>query len=262
MKLVLKDPVKMDLFVQLFKQLPQVCDSMNIQFSPDHMYIQSMDSHHVCMVEIRLEDSWFDEYEVDEEDTNTISVNTTILQLILKCKSSEQHMTFTYEDDPDKMFISFNEGKKEDYDKDFEMPLISLEQDVLHIPSDSEWQSEFEIKSSVFQTLMNEMNQFSDTTQLLCSEDEFTISGHGENGRYKINFNIDDLESYSIDEDTVVSTSYSVPYFAMISSFSKLSSMLHVEASNELPIKMTYNLGDEDNYVKFFLAPKIVDEDD
>jgi len=264
MKLVLKDTHKADLFTHLFKNLQNVCESLSVQFHDDHMYIQSMDSHHICLVEVRLDDTWFDTYEVDENDTNTISMRTDIMQMILKCKAHSQQLTLSYEGDPDKLFIIFDDGDKDTYDKEFEMPLMTLDQDMLSVPSDSEWETEFELNSNSFQTLMSEMEQFSDTLDITCSEDTFNLAGNGANGLYKISFNIDDLESYSIDEDTTIHASYSVRYCAMISTFSKLSSVLHIEASTQLPIKMTYNLGagedDETNYLKFYLAPKMNDD--
>ena len=262
MKLVLKDTHKTELFVHLCKNLHQICDSMTLQFNDDHLYIQSMDSNHICMIEVRLDDVWFDDYEKDESDASTIGINTNILQMILKCKHSSQHLTMTYEDDPDTLHIAFQEGGKDEFDKEFEMPLMDLDQDVLSIPSDAQWETEFDFKSTVFQHLMSEMEMFNDTISLRCTEEDFQLSASGENGKYKVKFNIDDLESYAIDEDTEVSTSYSVKYFTMISSFSKLSKMLNVEASNNMPIKLTYNLGadgDEDNYMKFYLAPKMED---
>ena len=221
-----------------------------------------MDSNHICMIEVRLDDSWFDEYSVDSSDSPIISLNTNVLQLILKCKHPNQQITMSYDGEPESLYIMFHDGTADEYTKEFEMPLIDLEVDTLHIPSDTQWESEFDMKSTVFQHLMSEMEMFNDTIALNCSEEEFEISAHGDHGKYKVKFNIDDLESYAIDEDTTVKTSYSVKYFTMVSSFSKLSKMLNVEASNNMPIKLTYNLGedgDEDNYMKFYLAPKMDD---
>ena len=263
MKLVLKDTVKAELFTHLFKNLPNVCESLSVQFHDDHMYIQSMDSHHICLVEVKLDDTWFDEYEVNDSDSTTISMRTDIMQMILRCKSPSQQLTFGYDGDPDKLYIVFDNGDKDTYDKDFEMPLMVLDQDMLSVPSNSEWETEFELNSQSFHTLMSEMEQFSDTLDITCSEETFKLAGSGSNGLYKISFNIEDLESYSIDEDTTIKASYSVRYCSMISSFSKLSSVLHFEASSKLPIKMTYKLSDdeESNYLKFYLAPKMNEDD-
>ena len=266
MKLVIKDAHKTELFTHLFRNLPQICNSLNIQFEDEYMYIQSMDSHHVCLFELRLTAEWFDTYEMDSDDQRTISINTEIMQLILKCKSSSQEITFEYEGDPDKLMIRFDNGSPETYDKDFEMPLMTIEQDMLSVPKDSEWETEFEIKSGSFNTLMSEMEQFSDTLDLRCTEESFKLSANGANGVYNISFNIDDLECYSIDEDTTIETSYSVKYCSIISSFAKLSPILNIEASSSLPIKMTYDLGgnqedDIQNYIKFYLAPKMKDDE-
>lgn len=266
MKLILKNAKKTDLFVHLCKNLHQICDTMNFQFNEDYLYVQSMDSNHICMIELRLDSEWFDEYEVDDGDNQIISVNTNVLQLILKCKSTDQSMKFEYEGDPDTLQISYYGGATDDFDKEFDMPLLSLEQDMLNVPSDSQWETEFDMKSTSFQTLMHEMNLFADTVQLYCSEEEFKLSAHGDHGKYKVKCNIDDLESYSIDEDTVVNAGFSLQYFTLISSFAKLSKMLNVEASNNLPIKLSYYLGEDEesnetNFLKFYLAPKMSDDD-
>lgn len=265
MKLVVKESVKTDKFITLFKNLQQVCDTVTIQFTEDKMYIQSMDSHHVCMVEIQLSNEWFDTYEIDSDDINTISTNTSIFQCILKCKDQSQQITMQYSGDPDTLDISFTEGETGTFDKYFEMPLITIEHDVLHVPSESEWEAEIEIKSSIFQTLTSEMNLFSDEIIVECREDDCSMKTSGINGSYNINCNVENLESYSIDEDTTIQAKYSLAYFGIVGCFSKLNELLHLELSNQLPVKMTYNLGDdandEDNYVRFYLAPKIVDDE-
>ena len=90
--------------------------------------------------------------------------------------------------------------------KNFELPLINLETDIISVPQETEWDADFEIKSSVFQKLSHELVTFSDEVYLYCSEDTFSLSSEGDGGKYKININIDDLTCYSIDEECVINS--------------------------------------------------------
>ena len=120
---------------------------------------------------------------------------------------------------------------------------------------------------------------------LYFSEDYFSLSSEGLGGKYKVNLNIDDLTSFSIDEESIIDAQFNLRYFNIIASFSKLCRNLKIDASDTLPLKITYYLGtkptliepnedgtepveegDEEeisheiNYIRFYLAAKIKEE--
>ena len=74
----------------------------------------------------------------------------------------------------------------------------------------------------------------------------------------KVKLPADDLDEYSISEDSQLEHTYSLKYVNQMSEFSKVSSDVQINISKEYPMKISYPL-DETNssFVRFFLAPTI-----
>jgi proliferating cell nuclear antigen PCNA len=258
MKFVLREPTKINIFTNIFQGLYNVNQDVNFQFNKHNLYIQTMDSAQICLFELRLEDTWFDEYNVDDTDDNIVGVNTMILHKILKCKDEDHIITFTYNDSPDSLQIHFEEGK---IDKTFNIPTMELDIDVLQIPDQSVWQADFELNSIMFQNLTSEFMLFGEDVKFHCSEEMLSMTSEGDMGKYVININVDDLNEFTIEEETTLNTKYSLKYFNIATGFVKISKQVSIHVSDELPLKINYSLGNSNkNYVRFFLAPKVIDE--
>jgi hypothetical protein len=74
----------------------------------------------------------------------------------------------------------------------------------------------------------------------------------------------EDLNSYAIPEETVLTQTYSLRYIQLMASFNKLAPEMVLGFSAEMPMVMKYMLGDnndEDSFVRIHLAPKIPDDE-
>ena len=69
MRLILETREKAQIFAEIFKNLKNVVDEINMTFTPDNIYMQGMDNTHALLFEMILEKDWFDSYEASEEDT-------------------------------------------------------------------------------------------------------------------------------------------------------------------------------------------------
>ena len=63
------------------------------------------------------------------------------------------------------------------------------------------------------------------------------------------------LTSYTITIEV-----YALKYFLWIMEYSVISDSVSIHVSNKIPMKVVYSLGEE-NYIKFWLAPKFDDYD-
>lgn len=76
MHLQIKNPVRADMFSTLFQNLKLFSDNVNISFTEDQMDIQCIDSGQVAIVEVHIENSWFDKYELSSDGSSvTIGAN-------------------------------------------------------------------------------------------------------------------------------------------------------------------------------------------
>ena len=66
MKLCINEPKKSEQFGTIFQNLTQIANEIAMRFSEDKVYVQGMDSSHVCMFELVLKKEWFSVYELSE----------------------------------------------------------------------------------------------------------------------------------------------------------------------------------------------------
>ena len=73
-----------------------------------------------------------------------------------------------------------------------------------------------------------------------------------------VNIPIDDLNEFTISEGETLQLSYSLNYIHKMCLTTKLSKDIDISLSNNFPIRLKYDIGDE-SYVLFYVAPKTND---
>jgi proliferating cell nuclear antigen len=263
MKLVLNDSDKLDKFVFLFKCLKNISVDMNIYVSIDGMFIQTMDSTHTLLGNLKISKEWFDTFEIADDAKHVLGINVKMLCSILACAISKGSMEMEYnaENDADTLSITFATSDSSAIidQKYFKLPLMDLDQDVMEIP-DSEYEADISLKSTMLHELTNEIANFSSDIVLFANEEKVELktgkSADSSECKYAINIDIEKLEEFSIDEDCNIDMAYNAKFINMLSSFYKLSDDVLLNISSQLPLCFVYNLGDESE-LKLYIAPKV-----
>jgi proliferating cell nuclear antigen len=170
-------------------------------------------------------------------------------------------------EEPDNLQIKFetdgikSKSKKgtvgSDLKKSFKLPLIEYEYDEMNIPS-PEYEAEFSYSSKQISDVFSQLGDFGDDIIVKCSENEINLMSKGVNGEMMVNIPIDELTSFSIIEGEEIILTYSLVYINKMCITNKLSDDIDLSLSNECPLKINYNLG-EDSSLVFFIAPKMND---
>lgn len=263
MKLCISDKLKKDIFVTIFQCLKNFTNVINIIFKPDHIYLQGMDKSHVCLYDIKVCSSWFSQYAFDEAvDVSAISINTATIHSVLSITQEHQTLVMHYSGDPDKLKIDFvNDLQlKGEFSRFFELPLVELDMQLLEIPS-VDYDAEFSVNAKKMQEITSQLSLFGETMNIYCSEEVINISATGDSGKMMINIPIDDLNEFSISEGQEFKLNYSLNYVHKMCVTTKLSQEISFGISGEFPMKISYNIG-EGSSVVFYLAPKVLDNDD
>lgn len=260
MNIQITNSAKAEVFSSIFQHMKLFTESINIMFEPGRMFIQAMDSARVSIVEMYLPADWFDKYENTKGGTITLGINTTIMFKVLSTRDKIQSILLTYDmDQSDKLGIEFTSESKSVFNKNFEIPLMDLDEEMMEIPP-MEYQAEFSLPSSNFASIVSQMKLFGDTLQFECSEDKIQMSALSvDMGKMNVNIPIDDLNAFSINEDEELDLSFSITHLSSICAYSKIAKDIDICITNNYPIRLTYLLNDNGAKFVFYLAPKIND---
>ena len=263
MNLEIHDIAKADTFVSCFQYMKLFTETVNILFQPEQFFIQCVDSAAVVIFEIVLPNTWFDVYTLKDDETVIVGLNTQLFFKVLNSRGKTQRieMNTRLYDHLCVDFISDGiEGKERIFDKHFEIPIIDIESEMLHIPP-IEYQAEFSLPCILFASLISELKQFGDDLQIECTEEKISlVSNSLELGKMYTNISIEELQEYAIEEGETLKMSFSLKYLQYICAYQKLSKHISICCSNNIPIRLQYLLGTEDAKMTFYLAPRILDE--
>jgi len=215
-----------------------------------------MDKSHICLFDVSILKKWFDEYSVDE--VNSVCFDTNIFHLIISTKSEGLDIIIHSEtDDSLNVNLVSLEHSKGDFNKYFKIPLADYEQEEMVIPT-VDYDAEFSISAKKICEIVSQMMTFGTDINVKCSEEKIDLITNGIAGEMIVNIPIEDLTEYSIIEGEEVNLSYSLNYINKMCLTNKLSNEIQFFISQQYPMKITYDLGD-DSFIVFYIAPKIVD---
>lgn len=257
MKLVIRDKTKKDLFIAIFQSIKACTNIISVTFNSNNIFIQGMDKSHVCMFEVNITATWFNEYQKDEDDMPTISFDSTVFCNIISTKHDNHIMELHYEGDPDNLSVNLiAEKEKGEFSKFFRLPLVDFDFEIMVLPS-IEYDAEFAISSKKIHDITAQMISFGDDIQIKCTDEKIDLTTNGVAGEMLVTIPIDDLTEYSINEGETVDLTYSLSYVHKMCLTNKLSNEVEICISHEYPLKVRYHLG-ESSTVEFYLAPKVV----
>ena len=265
MNLEIQNCEKKNIFTRVLKYLTQFTSTVTIRCGKEgddpkeRLYIQGMDSAHVSLFELKLVDCWFDVFEVPQ--AVAFSLDIKLLAGILCFRDKEQNIKLEIDEDGDKLYIGLSSDSS--LDKEFEIPLIDLDEERLSIP-DVEYPADFIIDSKKFKELIDQMSFFGKEIIFELDEEQIKMSSKGDNGKMKVDISFDDVDEYSIEEEGNLKLKYSSGYIQWMTEYASFIEKTHVYLSDAVPMQIYYSLDEKDdnsteNYIRFYLAPMIDD---
>ena len=266
------------IFSEILKKLKLFTETVIINFNDEHMYIQGMDASHITVFELKIYAKWFDTYVLTKENSYQYGINTNIISKILSIRDENQHIRLVqYDENTDKLQIDFinktpNEKLKTDdsddseityayYEKFFEIPLVDIDADMLEIPP-TEYDATLQIETKNFKNLIDNFAQFESTTiEFTFNQEDVILRTNGIETNMEVNIQHNQMEIYSISEDTNFTNSFPLKFIHNISQFSKISKLIQLQQSKGIPIEITYMIDDE-NLFRFYIAPTIENYED
>jgi len=259
------DITKIKQFLNIFQNLKGINDQVNLHFRDNGLYFQCIDTTHICIIELMLDEDWFYEYDRNKDDMVSVGIITKTFAKILNIYEDGQSLTISYDGDVTKLNISFNniqtESKciKHKYNKQLLMSLIECDIELLNFP-EMEYDIDITIHPSNLQITIDQLSQFDEVVTIKCSESMINFGTSSFEGDMNIEISDVDLIEYQIVEGLVLELDFSIKYLKSICNFSKVFDNLMLNLSKQFPLKISHEL-DEHSQISFYLAPKIIDDE-
>lgn len=285
------------IFKKIIDIITKLVTDVNFECTSKGFGLQSMDSSHVSLISLFLKSSSFEEYYCNR--STLIGVNLEALGKILKFSESKDKCTLEVPESGDTLILLFESQTKE-MDSKFEIKLLNIDSEKMGIPKQDQ-DVKILLCSSKFQKICSGFHAIGADSINISVESKNTLSFsvEGDSGSGCINIhrlskpkkankviknnnnnnnnnNIDDddfsddssdsdsdeNESQIIDIDfnKKVNLGFALKYLLYFSTASVLSETLLFGMSEGTPLIIKYPI-DECGHLKFYLAPKIDNDD-
>jgi len=253
--------VQGNLLKKVLESLKDLLNEATWDCADTGIQLQAMDNSHVSLVSVLLRADGFDKFRCDRQ--LSMGMNLTSMSKILRCAANDDIITIKAQDQADTvtfMFESPNQEKMADY----EMKLMNLDQEHLGIP-ETDYAAVIKMPSSEFQRVIKDLSQFGESVVISCTKEGVKFSACGDIGTGNIKLaqtaNVDkEEEAVSIEMQEPVTLTFACRYLNMFTKASCLAPQVTLSMSPEVPLVVEYKIGDI-GHIRYYLAPKIEDED-
>ena len=221
-----------------------------------------MDTSHVSLVSLMLNADGFEHYRCDRNLSMGMNLNN--MAKLLKCANNDDVITLKADDNGDTVIFMF-ESPNQDKISDFEMKLMDIDSEHLGIP-DQEYSATVTMPAAEFQRICRDLASIGETVNISVTKDGIRFSTKGDIGRANItcrqNTSVDNKEEETrINLEEAVTLSFALRYLNSFTKATPLAPQVTLKMSRELPIVVEYAM-EQVGYIRYFLAPKIEDEED
>jgi len=222
--------------------------------------LQAMDNSHVSLVSLNLRAEGFENYRCDRN--LSMGMNLASLTKILKCCNNDDVVTIKAQDAADVVTFVF-EAKNQERVSDFDMKLMNLDQEHLGIP-ETDYACVVKMPSGEFARIVRDLSQFGESITIGCTKNGVKFSSTGDIGTGTVKVaqssSVDSEKSTSIDLQEPVTLTFASRYLNSFAKASGLSEKVQLSMSPDVPLVVEFKVTDI-GYIRYYLAPKIEDED-
>ncbi|XP_059666363.1 proliferating cell nuclear antigen-like [Cornus florida] len=253
--------VQGSLLKKVLEAIKDLVNDANFDCSATGFSLQAMDSSHVALVSLLLRSEGFEHYRCDRNFT--MGMNLGNMAKMIKCADNDDIVTIKADDGSDTVTFMF-ESPSQDKIADFEMKLMDIDSEHLGIP-ESEYEAIVRMPSAEFARIAKDLSTIGDTVVISVSKEGVKFSTRGDIGTANIvcrqNTSVDKPEEATIIEmQEPVSLTFALRYMNSFTKATPLSNQVTISLSSDLPVVVEYKIA-EMGYIRFYLAPKIEEED-
>ncbi|KAH8410248.1 hypothetical protein KR009_009851 [Drosophila setifemur] len=244
------------LLKKIVEALKEIISQGTLDCSDAGLQLQSMDNSHVSLVALCLRTDCFAKFRCDRNVS--LGLDLKSLSKVLKCANSDDTVTLSASDKPDKLLLSFESDGKE-RTADYELKLLNLDEDHLGIP-DTEYSCTVLMPSLEFARICRDMGMFSESVTIACSKQGVKFSANGDLGSANIRLAEGSKGDVSIDVDEPLTQTFAGRYLSTFTKATPLAERVKICLAAEVPLLVEYAIEDF-GHIRYYLAPKVDEAD-
>lgn len=248
---------------KLFESIGDLATDVNLEFSAGGMSVSAMDSSHVCLFEFLLPPGQAEKYTVAHNQS--VGVNVHNLLKVFRCAGSNDSVELRVPETAasDEIEVLF-ESPSEDKSSSFVLKLMDLDVERLETP-DVQYEAVVTMGSVELQRIFRNLSSIGDTVDISASGGRVEFSTNGDLGRARVALvDSETDEGKAVTEircEGSVGNTFALRYMNSFTKATPLSTNVKISMIKDQPVRVQYSLDDGDGFVRFYLAPKISDED-
>jgi len=253
------------LFRSILTAIQEIIDTCLITVSKEGLRISRLDENQVVMVDLWLPRENFLRYGFKySEDEEEVGVSIKELKKLMTWMTSDPVEIKT-----GKKIISFTQKGSGVYsERTLRLPLLEdVSRDEEAQPPDQDYNGKATFSNALFSGILKSHMENHDTVAITLTKQTFTLELNGHesmNGKTTLHRTTDDPDNPALKIKTTEDKLRQLLPTSQFKKFSAASDFARtVDISlvgGEDPVKVSFNIGDDDGYLAFYVAPKIETE--
>jgi proliferating cell nuclear antigen len=251
-------------FQKIIKSILLVVDEVQFSFGENGISMQAMDLAHVCIVEMLLTTSFFNEYVCPLALCCTVGLKLSQLKTLLEMLDSLDTVEIRTSGSSDTLDIKAM-SQSRDTIKDLGVKLLEMSGDRIDIPEQAP-DCELIMPSSLFSKIVKDMLKMGDIVVLDIYDDTalFVTTNQDAGSAYKsatVQFQASVFSKFSFS--TQVHCEFAAKYLEKFSHAHDVASTVTIRLYNDRPGSFSFYTGGSPSataHLTFYLAPRISDE--
>lgn len=222
------------------------------QLEEDGIKLVAADPAMVALVDFKLEEDVFTEFEIDEE--TKVGLNLENLYSIIRRANSGDSIILELNEEDSEFEITMENSST----RNFALPILNLSEDDIPSTEDLEFSVEANVETSMLEDAIKDAMVVGDSITISANSDEITISAEGDQSN--VDFHVGrDAESVLELEGGRAKSMFSLDYLSSMIGAKKLSDTVGLKLGEDFPMRMTFEVPDK-AVLAFVLAPRIEED--
>lgn len=245
------------IFRKVIESMLNLVQEVNILADSKGISIDAMDSSHVSLVFLHLNEGGFESFRCDK--SFNLGINLGDLSKILKMSGAEDSITLKASEELSYLTILL-ENKEQSREVEFQLNLLNIETDSLSVP-ETNYGCVIDMSSLELQRIFKDLGSVSEVVNIDVKSNyaTFLFTGKSGNGKIKLGSNEAGEQSLYIKCEEEYNGSYGIQYLNNFLKASSLSNRVQVNLSKDYPLLIEFDIENMGS-LKFYLAPKMDDE--